>query len=68
MPREPLHAFQFQEGEGGASGSSLVVLCNDGAFYRWEWNQAAWTALPPVPGTLTDRRAKRRRRREEGKK
>src|SRR5438105_3248884 len=59
MAREPLHAFQFQGAAGGSPGAGIVVICDDGAFYAWEWAQMSWTQLPPVPGTLTDRRARR---------
>ena len=68
MPREPLHAFPFQGVAGGSPGAGIVVICDDGAFYAWEWAEMDWKQLPPVPGTLTDRRARRRRRREADKK
>jgi hypothetical protein len=57
MSRKPLAAVMAggQIGPDGESSSQeLIVVCDDGSAFMFNWREGEWTGLKPIPGTDAD--------------
>lgn len=52
--RKPITAMMtrdWQRDEGDGMQGNLVVVCDDGAVFIYDWNEGEWGEMAPVPGS-----------------
>lgn len=55
--RKPLTAMLTPDREspdGDVSYGSLIVVCDDGAVFGYDWREGYWSPYAPVPGTAAN--------------